>query len=295
MSEGILNTEIACCPACGPGASNVWIAQKDSTRYNICSRCGTVFASPRASHASRYAWLNDTFALDDARIQHINNRRHMLALEAAMIDAYIQGGTLLDVGCSTGAFFDYFDAARWQKFGVELSPSTAAYAAQTYSAEVRAGTLQSAHFPAGAFDLITMIDMFYYEENPQDLLREAARIIRPEGWLVIELPGQAFHRLRGRGLFCWLLDHQWSRFDSRSGYLYWYSPAGIDTLLNQAGFEVTQWEVIGAPDRRGVSQRLAVAYFKLMRLLVKRFPRAISWAPKYFVLAKTRKTGAKIF
>lgn len=295
MSEKLFDVETVDCPSCGPASYTVWLEQEDATRYIQCHSCGTIFASPRASHASRYAWLKDTFSLDEFTRKIIENRRRALALEANILKAHIQGGKLLDIGCSTGVFFEYFDSGDWEKYGVELSPSTAAYAAQTYGADVRAGTLQSAHFPDGAFDLITMIDMFYYEDSPQETLREAARVICPDGLLAIELPGQAFHRLRGQGLICRLLDHRRTRFNSRSEYLYWYSPAGIQKLLNLSGFDAIRWEVISAPKRSGLSNQISLIYFWLIRFLVKFWPRAISWAPKYMVLAKVRKPGARIY
>lgn len=290
MSEKANNTEIVDCPSCGPARYAVWVEQKDNTRYLKCKSCGTIYASPRASNKSRFTWLKDTFALEESTIKIIENRKPALVLEADILKSHLQGGSLLDIGCSTGAFFEFFDSKLWQKFGVELSPTTAAYAAKTYHADVRAGTVQSSHFLPSSFDLITMIDMFYYDENPKETLCEAARIIRPGGLLAIELPGLAFHRLRGKGLICWLLDRQWSRFNSRSGYLYWYSPAGIEKLLDQMGFDVLQWEVIGSPKRSGLSNHISVLYFKLMRGLVKRWPGGISWAPKYMVLAKPRKS-----
>ena len=292
MSEMEFDIETIDCPCCGPASYTVWIEQKDHTRYVKCNSCGTIYASPRASHASRFAWLKETFALEDSTLRINESRRPTLALEAHILTSLVHGGNLLDVGCSTGDFFDFFDSNRWQKYGVELSPSTAAHAAKKQNADVRAGTLESACFPAGFFDLVTMIDMFYYEEDPQALLREAARVIRPEGLLVIELPGQGFHKLRGNGLICWLMDRTWTRFNSHSGYLNWYSPAGIEKLLNQTGFDVFQWKVIGAPKRSGLSQTISTAYFQLMRILVTLWPRLITWAPKYLIMAKTRKVGA---
>lgn len=292
MSEMDLNVETVDCPCCGPASYTVWMEQKDRTRYIKCHGCGTVYASPRASHASRYAWIKDTFALEDSTLKITENRRPALALEANLLAPFVHGGNLLDVGCSTGAFFNFFDSSLWQKYGVELSPSTAAYAAKKYNADVRAGTLEAACFSPGFFDLITMIDMFYYEDDPRALLQEAARVIRPDGLLVIELPGLKFHQLRGKGVISWLLDRTWSRFNSRSGYLNWYSPAGIEKLLNQTGFDIFQWKVIGAPKRSGLSQVISSAYFQLMRNLVTLWPGLITWAPKYLLIAKTRKTGA---
>ena len=284
-----LDIETCDCPSCGEVGYKIIRQQADGTRYLQCNDCGTIFASPRSAHSIRFAQLEDTFSLNDYTTQIIERRRPALALEAEILSSHKNGGILLDVGCSTGVFFEYFSSEKWRKYGVELSPSAARFAARAYGADVRAGTLQAARFPENTFDLITMIDMFYYEENPNGLLCEAARVMRPDGLLGIELPGQSFQLLRGNGLICRLLDKKWTRFDSNSEYLYWYSPAGLQKLLANTGFEVVGWEVISSPSTEGFRNKLSQTYFKLMRRGVRRWPKLIAWAPKFLVLAKVKK------
>ena len=96
-----------------------------------------------------------------------SGRRQALRQEAEFIQGYVPSGKFLDVGCSSGDFFEFFPQPIWERYGVELSSSAAAYTAQAYTAQVFAGTLRSANWPGEFFDLVSMIDMLYYVDDPR--------------------------------------------------------------------------------------------------------------------------------
>jgi SAM-dependent methyltransferase len=152
----------------------------------------------------------------------------LLALEAAIVHRHVRRGRLLDVGCDTGAFFEGFPDPEWQRFGVELSASAASYAARTYKAKVFAGRVREQQLSTAFFDVVTMIDMLYYAEDPRAELSEALRVLKPGGLLVIEFAGQAWSLQRGRGLASLLIDGRWSRLHSDSRNLYWFRPGSGD-------------------------------------------------------------------
>lgn len=289
MNQG-MNLEHVDCPVCGPSRTRVWLEDGKPTRYVRCLTCGTVYASPRSSRAQRFAWLDDNFSLCSDIFDLTKTRLPALQLEAGFIKGHVRQGRILDVGCSIGAFFDFFPASQWKRYGVELSPSAAEYAAKTYAAQVTVGSLKDAYYPDIYFDLVTLIDTLYYVDDPFSELSEMHRILRPGGWLGIEIAGQAYMLKRNYGLIPWLIDRRWSRAGTDSSYINWFAPAGLEKLLNKIGYKVEAWYVVPSPIRKNrVANFFIDSYFGLMDTLSKVSNTWLSWAPKYLCLASAQK------
>jgi SAM-dependent methyltransferase len=278
------------CPVCDTDDHVVWMEDGKPTRYVRCRTCRTVYASPRASKAVRYAWLDTTFGYGENALQNSKNRQPVLAQEASILQNYLNGGRLLDVGCDLGDFFKWFHNPQWQRFGVEISPSAAAYAGKTYSAQVFTGTLRESAFPNAFFDLVTMLDMLYYVDNPRADLEEVSRILKPGGLLAIELAGQTYQLLRSRGLLCLLLDHRWTRLHTDSSYLYWFNPEGLKKLLKNCGFKVIDVNVVGSPTSPSLIRNyIADVYQAIITITARMSIRWLTCGPKYFLLAQSNK------
>lgn len=288
MTTNKSEIETVLCPMCGASACTVWMEDGKRTRYVRCSECQTIYASPRASYSARYAWLDEMFAVNQSAMQNALNRRPALAKEAAILQQYVAGGRLLDIGCDLGDMFEWFCDSSWQRYGVELSPSAATFAAEKYSAQVHAGTILSAAYPSAAFDLVTMIDVFYYLDDPKTDLREVARILKPNGWLAIEMPGQFYQLFRSRGLLCWLLEKRWTRLHTDSAYLFWPNPMALKTILNACGFEVVGWHAIQSPEQPNQFQSwMSNLYFSGISLITRSDFQVLTLTPKYLCVARS--------
>ena len=274
------------CPVCGPSQTRIWLDDNKPTRYLQCKGCGTVYSSPRYTQEIRHVQTSESWAYTDDMLSIEINRRPALKLEAELIQQHVRRGRMLDIGCSAGDFFDFFPQTQWERHGVELSDSTAAYAAERYSAQVRAGTLHQAHFSSGFFDLVSMIDMFYYADNPLADLIEAKRILKLGAVLAIEIAGQAYMFARSRGLLPLLLEKQWCRLSSDS-HLYWFNPSGLSRLLKKAGFQPFEWYVVPSPQHRNILvDSLTSLHFTFLKSLSRLSFGTITWAPKFICLAR---------
>jgi SAM-dependent methyltransferase len=102
---------------------------------------------------------------------------------------------ILDVGCGTGGGLTWL-AGHGQVTGVDFHPLAARHASRVSSRVVR-GRAQALPFAAGAFDLVTCLDVLYHHAVPDDerALAEIARALRPGGWLLLRVP--AYDWLRG--------------------------------------------------------------------------------------------------
>jgi 2-polyprenyl-3-methyl-5-hydroxy-6-metoxy-1,4-benzoquinol methylase len=257
------------------------------TRYVQCIGCSTIYASPRSSHASRYAWLDERFSLGENAFQNAQARKPALERIATILQRYLSGGALLDIGCDLGNLFEYFRKPEWKTYGVELSPSAAEYASNTYGAKVHSGFVSQAKFPDVFFDLVTMLDMFYHVEDPRADLKEVARILKPGGYLAIEISGQAYFMFRSIGIVSWLIDRQWSRLDTNSVYLFFFSPAGLRKLVEESGLNIKATHIINSPvTSNPVRNLISGTHGLLIRFLSKFSPRWINWSPKYLLVAQ---------
>lgn len=274
------------CPACDGDDFTVWAKSKTPARYVSCRVCGTLYSNPRAPRSERHAWINDTFTMSKEWMDSLEARRPALSREAALIRRYLAGGHILDIGCSAGVFFEYFPREHWKYSGVELSPATAAFARQTYRADVRVGNLRDANFPDKYFDLVTLIDTICYLEDPYRDLCEVRRILREDGILAIELPGQAYISHRIRGLVPFFLNRHWTYVDASSSYIFWPSPHSLTLLLKRCGFDVMDWCVIPSPAQNSIAEFISRSYFKMMVFLAGRYYPFLTWAPKYIYIAR---------
>jgi len=98
------------------------------------------------------------------------------------------GGTLLDVGCGTGGFWGYVR----ELFNVYIGADVIRYEGFPEGAVFRPVNLDTGHIdlPDGTADVVACVETIEHVENPRALVRELARLARPDGLVVITTPNQ---------------------------------------------------------------------------------------------------------
>ncbi len=111
--------------------------------------------------------------------------------------AAYRGKRILDLGCGDGRNLVLLNQCGFELFGVEVSELAIADAkinlnAVGVAADIRLGWSDSTPFPDGFFDYLLAWNVIYYmRDQKADFsahVREAARILRPEGYLVLSIP-----------------------------------------------------------------------------------------------------------
>lgn len=99
-------------------------------------------------------------------------------------------GRLLDVGCGNGEYIAWIrDNLRgWQVEGVEINPQAALQAEQGFGLTVHRGQLTDLQLPAEQYDMVSFWHSLEHFFSPANALQVAHRLLRPEGWLAIEVP-----------------------------------------------------------------------------------------------------------
>jgi SAM-dependent methyltransferase len=106
----------------------------------------------------------------------------------AMLERFgpMQGWACLDIGCGPGGITDLLSARvgrAGRVAGLDMDEAFLEYARRSApsNVEFRRGDAYGSDLPAGAFDLVHMRFVASTAGNPERLLQEAARLVRPGG------------------------------------------------------------------------------------------------------------------
>lgn len=150
-----------------------------------------------------------------------------------------EAARVLDAGCGTGGLIRRLQARHpaWEWVGVDAEPLACQLARQRVApgTRIELGRLEALPFPAAEFDAVVTADVLYHLRDDEQALHELARVLRPGGRLVVNLPA---HR--------WL----WSYHDVAVHGIRRYERGELRAKLRRAGFEpevLTHWNALLLP------------------------------------------------
>jgi len=225
------------CNLCGAASADLLIT-KDGFHVVRCKGCQLVFVSNPPDDAA----LSEQYSFETGYHSELaHNPQSVAQHQKEALDnlrrlhEHRRGGTLLDVGCSTGLFLHAAHQAGWAVKGVEYSADTAQMARKTYGFDVRTGALGDADFQGEKFDVITLWDVLEHVPDPKQTLRHVLARLADDGLLLIKTPNvsgwfpQLSLRLAPR-LGYW-------RHPEPPGHLFQFSPQTLGRMLGETGFE----------------------------------------------------------
>ncbi len=140
--------------------------------------------------------------------------------------------SLLDVGCSSGAFLGAAASLGYRAEGVEPAQQAAA-TAQAAGLAVHQGLLHEAAFSDGQFDAVTLLEVIEHLDEPLGLLRECQRILRPGGILLVGTANADSWSAKAFGAHWDYLS-----IEKHGGHVSFFNPGSLEKLAKQAGFAV---------------------------------------------------------
>jgi SAM-dependent methyltransferase len=190
-----------------------------------CRGCGLAFVNPRPTREGIARYYPPDYAPHRA-----GPPRRLEALYYRLFRAppVAPGSRVLDVGCGGGRYLLFLRARGYRVAGVEPNAALARELRERWGLEVSAGGLREAALPAASFDAVTFWWVLEHTHQPLDELREAHRLLRPGGCLVVAL--QNFASLARR-----LFGAHWHHIDLPS-HLYQFEPRTLARALAETGF-----------------------------------------------------------
>jgi SAM-dependent methyltransferase len=219
------------CNACG-GPESRGLFERDGFHIVECTHCGLVYVGEDPAQIDFPALYDEgyynggeegvfTDYMGQAQARRRSARRRVWGLRRLK-----RRGRLLDVGCAAG-FFLVEASAHFAVRGVELSAFSSRFARERFGLDVVTGTLHDAAFGAAQFDLVTLWDVIEHLPDPAAALTEVARVLAPDGRVVLTTGDVGSDYARAHGAHWHLMTPPW--------HLYYFSRATLATLAARAG------------------------------------------------------------
>ena len=104
------------------------------------------------------------------------------------------GQLVLDIGCGAGAFLRLIADRGAQAFGLDASAALIDFArTRLGDADLRVGDMEALPYDDDTFNLVTGFNAFFFADNIVTALREAGRVAKPGGAVVIQVWGPHEH------------------------------------------------------------------------------------------------------
>lgn len=202
----------------------------------LCDVCGQLVSSTSAAHyeESNQHWDKAEGTWPDERSYARLLRRKSRDIHniARLLNKDYADIRILDVGCSNGAFVHIANSFGMKAEGVDTSARPVQDGVGR-GLKLQQGLLQDIAFEDASFDAITMYEVIEHVANSAELIRECARILRPNGILVIGTGNvDSWTRRIRKGRWDFLNDHV--------GHVNFYSPHSLKISAPRFGFNVVK-------------------------------------------------------
>ncbi len=135
-------------------------------------------------------------------------------------------GRLLDIGCNEGRGLKIYRSNGFSPEGLELNPK-AAELARSAGFKVYEALLEDFH-PDNAYDVVVLSNVVEHSLDPEHMLRDVTRILKPGGQVWISCPNSEswLRRVFGRSWINWHVPF----------HIVHFSPSTLRRLLLETGF-----------------------------------------------------------
>ena len=160
----------------------------DPGKIQRCAVCRFAFSECRPNQeelTGLYRELDSAVYESESRGRLTTASRHL-----RIVQKYMQGARLLDVGCASGIFLNCAAEAGWNVVGVEPAAVLCKKAQQLLAdrGQVYCSPLQDVDLPSASFDVVTLWDVLEHVTDPVSFVKRCAGLLRPSGYLFANVP-----------------------------------------------------------------------------------------------------------
>lgn len=220
------------CPGCKSNDRKL-AGAKNGFEIFVCLNCRSLYTAhlPITEDAENY---DEYYPASNLAVPDFIIKRVKEIVEG--FSGYRSTNRLLDIGFGAGTILDVAKTHGWDVCGQEVSAPAVAQAREK-GFEVFHGDLRSAGYPDEHFDVVTCSEIIEHLPNPQEVLSEIARMLRPSGLFWATTPS-------ARGLSFRILGTEWSVL-SPPEHTQLYSKKGMTVMLRNAGFSEVRLKTFG--------------------------------------------------
>lgn len=150
------------------------------------------------------------------------------------IERFIKKGKLLDIGVGTGLFMEIAQKKGFEVYGIDVS----SYAIDEVASRLKlkkdkqlvVSELKSTLYPENFFDVVNLRHSIEHVKDPQKLLENVYRILKPGGIVAIATPNSF-------GPHAKIYGPLWPHW-SQPYHIQFFSKKSLKTVVGKAGFEI---------------------------------------------------------
>ena len=211
-----------------------------------CGRCGALFTDANSRASEIEARYEGAYAETESVPQVVLDSLDRLVRRC---EPFRRSGRWLDVGYGQGDLLGAAARQKWTCYGTELAlPALALGEGRGWIVSVDGE--RDARFPAGGFDVVSMVELIEHVVSPRPFLAAAFRWLRPGGLLYVTTPNVSSLNYR-------ILGIEWSVVVPPEHLNLW-TGRGLGWALRDAGFEpvtirtegLNPFEILGRLRRR---------------------------------------------
>jgi 2-polyprenyl-3-methyl-5-hydroxy-6-metoxy-1,4-benzoquinol methylase len=179
------------CPVCGCDDAPPHL-EKGELHLVRCRRCGMIYANPAPAEmvsGEHYDQLGADYYLSPAKLES-DYAPVRFERELRLFREHCQGGAVLDVGCSSGAFLFQLSQrfpGNYQLLGTDVSGPALDYAEKRGVAVLR-GSFPEQDFGGREFDVVTFWAVLEHLLEPGRFLGKAWTLLKPNGLCFVLVP-----------------------------------------------------------------------------------------------------------
>ncbi len=232
------------CPNCGGKNISVVFLVKDYTvsgeMFQIweCANCTHRFTQnvPSKEEIGKYYQSENYISHTDTRKGFINGlyhtvRRRTLSQKRKLVQnaTLKKEGSILDVGCGTGAFLACMKEAKWSFTGLEPDATARQKAKELYGLHLEE-TEEFVRLPEKSFDAITMWHVLEHVHDLHEYIQQLKNLLKPEGKIFIAVPNYTSYDAA-------VYKEFWAAYDVPR-HLHHFSPRSMQTLISKHGMKI---------------------------------------------------------
>jgi 2-polyprenyl-3-methyl-5-hydroxy-6-metoxy-1,4-benzoquinol methylase len=208
-----------------------------------CRVCGLHFTSPTPTEEDLNCFYAGNYH-KELRTEGASEAAFGFKFEryADILGRHLRSGRVIDVGCSTGLLVRILKDRGYQAEGIELNPRSAEWGRTHYGVKIHETPLERCAYDSGSLDALLMMDLLEHTRHPRDYLREAGRLLRPAGLVLVTFPDIQSIESRYKFILSKLLrlDRIWSNCQIPC-HVWEFTRATAEACFASAGFRVIEF------------------------------------------------------